>query len=311
MSNIGSLTEPSNRLRQVQVEVIHNAFEDGPLPNLKNTIHRFTTAPQSIRYEVHKYLHSLPRTSTEETVVIPRSVQSATSKASRTPSTSSKASKSSKKGKARKIAASLEASGSQGTGVVADDENDEWEDEPVSEESEPDLDRHTLPSKKKYQAATKGRRRESFRRNALARHAIAVAVQSPPLDNGDAAASEAIVLPPPTPLRKLSLGQRPTHLRVVSDSVLIPPGDPSGLPRPTLHSQGSGSGLRSRFDRLKHGELSGTSSPVRTRESSPARVIRFAKQSPPDRTPAQTAPPSDDEYTPPSPAPGNTQSRFA
>ena len=294
----------------MQVEVIHNAFKDGPLPNLENTIHRFTAAPQSIRDEVHKYLHSLPRTSTEETVVVPRSVESATREASRPASISSKTSKLSKKGKGKGIATPAEVSDSQATSVVADDENDEWEDE--SEASEPDTEPHTLLPKKKYHAATKGRRRESFRRSALARHAVAVAVQSPsPSDSGDAAGSEAGVLPPPTPLRKLSLGQRSTHIRGVSDSILIPPGDPSGLPRPTLHSHGSGSALRSRFDRLKNGEFSGPSSPVRTRESSPARVIRFAKQSPPERTPAQTAPPSDDEYTPPSPAPGNAQSRFA
>jgi len=265
-------------------------------------VHRFTAAPQSIRDEVHKYLHSLPRTSTEETVVAPvqTSVDSATRKASRPASISSKTSKSSKKGKAKEIATPPEASGSQATSVVADDENDEWEDEPVSEASEPDSEPHTLPAKKKNHAATKGRRRESFRRSALARHAVAVAVQTPsPSNSGDAVAPEAGVIPPPTPLRKLSLGQRPTHIRGVSDSILIPPGDPSGLPRPTLHSRGSGSGLRSRFDRLKNEELSVPSSPVRTRESSPARVIRFAKQSPPERTPAQTAPPSDDEYTPP------------
>lgn len=209
------------------------------------------------------------------------------------------------------IATPPDASGSQAPSVVADDENDEWEDEPGSGASEVDPDPLiTLPKKKHH--ATKGRRRESFRRSALARHAIAV--QSPsPSDSGDAAGSETPALPPPTPLRKLSLGlgQRPTHTRVASDSILLPPGDPSGLPRPTLSPRGSGLGLRNRFDRLKNDEIGGSYSRARTRESSPARVIRFAEQAPPDRTPAQTAPPSDDEHTTPSFTPGNVQSRFA
>ena len=292
----------------MQVEVIHNAFE-GPLPNLKNTVHRFTVASHSIRDEVLRYLHSIPRTSTNDTVVEPtqKLVESATGKTSRPSSISSKASKSSKKGKAV-VATPPEASGSQAPSVVADDENDEWEDEPVSGASEIDPDPLIVPPKKKHHV-TKGRRRESFRRSALAKHTIAV--QSPsPSDSGDAAGSEAGAIPPPTPLRKLSLGERPIHTRGASDPILLPPGDPSGLPRPTLSPRGSGLGLRNRFDRLKNDEIGGSSSRARTRESSPARVIRFAEQSPPDRTPAQTAPPSDDEHAPPSFAPGNAQSRF-
>ena len=194
------------------------------------------------------------------------------------------------------IATPPDASGSQATSVVADDENDEWEDEPVSGASDLDADSYIIPPKKKHHT-TKGRRRESFRRSALARHAIAV--QSPsPSDSGDAAGSETVAIPPPTPLRKLSLGHRLTHTRGASDSILLPPGDPVGLPRPTLSPRGSGLGLRNRFDRLKNEEIGGSSSRARTRESSPARVIRFAEQAPPDRTPAQTAPPSDDEHAP-------------
>lgn len=292
----------------MRVEVIHNTFEEGPL---KKTVHRFTTAPHSIRDEVLKYLQSFPRTESNDTAVEPNQklVESVTDKISRPASISSKASKSSKKGKAM-IATLPEASGSQPPSIVADDENDEWEDEPVSEASDPDPDSgsYTMPPKKKHHAA-KGRRRESFRRSALARHAIAV--HSPSLsDSGDAAGSEATAIPPPTPLRKLSLGQHPIHTRGASDSILVPPGDPSGLPRPTLSPRGSGLGLRNRFDRLKNDEIGSSSSRAHTRENSPARVIRFAEQAPPDRTPAQTAPPSDDEHTHPSVAPGNTQSRF-
>lgn len=296
----------------MQVEVIHDAFEERHFPDLKNTVHRFKAAPQSIRDEVLKYLHSFPRGSTDDRAVAPSQelVEPATGKTSRPSSTSSKTSKSSKKGRGMKIATPSEVNGSQVPSVVADDENDEWEDEPVSEASEPDAEPLTLPPKKKQHHATKGRRRESFRRSALARHAVAIAVQpQTPSDSGDAAGPEPWAIPPPTPLR--NLGQRPvTHIRGGSDDILIPPGDPSGLPRPTLHSHGSGSGLRSRFDRLKGDEMGGFSSRAGTRESSPARVIRFAKQSPPERTPARTAPPSDDEYTPPSPAPGNTQPRY-
>jgi hypothetical protein len=302
----------ANDPRQVQVEVIRNAYEGGPLPNLKNAVHQFTATPQTIREDVLKYLHSFtPRTSTDETKEATAPIQK--SPESPTGNTSRPASVSSKKGKAVTIETPPEAIGSKAPSVIADDENDEWEDEPASEASELDAEAHSHHSslpKKKYHHASKGRRRESFRRSALARHTVAVYSPSPS-DSGDAAGSDAGAMPPPTPMRSLSLGQRPSPAKGGSEPPVIPPGDPSGRPRPTLHSHDSGSGLRNRFDRLKNDEMGGSSSRVRTRESSPARVIRFAQQAPPDRTPAQTAPPSDDEHTSPAPGPGNTQLRHA
>ena len=177
----------------MQVEVIRNAYEKGHLPNLKNAVHRFTTAPQYIRDEVLKYLHS-PRTSTDDankaaTAPIQMLVESVTRGASRPASISSEASKSSKKGKAMQTAAALkaEASGSKAPSVIADDESDEWEDDPVSSSSEPvpePLAHLSALPKKKQHRAPKGRRRESFRRSALARRTVGV--ESPtPSDSGD------------------------------------------------------------------------------------------------------------------------------